>query len=52
MIYIIGANQQVLDEITSEKSEGIIIATTSVPCFEYWLLLHFGRQAEKMPVVD
>ena len=33
--------QQALDKITGEKLKGIIIATTSVPCFEYWLLLHF-----------
>jgi len=38
---ISSANQQALDEIASEKPEDIIIATTSVPCFEYWLLLHF-----------
>lgn len=35
------ANQQALDEISGKKPKDIITATTSVPCFEYWLLLHF-----------
>jgi len=33
--------QQALDEIADADPEDIFIATTSVPCFEYWLLLHF-----------
>lgn len=34
-----GAIQQVQDLVNSGKP---FVAITSVPCFEYWLLLHFG----------
>ena len=38
---IAGKNQRLLDGIVGSKLEDIFVATTSVPCFEYWLLLHF-----------
>jgi len=39
---IADANHQVLGEKVNAKPEDIFIATTSAPCFEYWLLLHFN----------
>ena len=33
--------QQALDKIAAAKPKDTFVATTSVPCFEYWLLLHF-----------
>ncbi len=38
---IAGANQRALGEIACTEPEDIFIATTSVPCIEYWFLLHF-----------
>lgn len=34
--------QQALTKIASYKPKTTFIAITSVPCFEYWLLLHFS----------
>ena len=36
-----GNYRQALEEIKNAKPEGVFIAITSVPCFEYWLLLHY-----------
>jgi len=36
-----GTYQQALDKIAGAKPKDTFIAITSVPCFEYWLLLHF-----------
>jgi len=33
--------QQAIDQINRATPKGIFFAITSVPCFEYWLLLHF-----------
>jgi hypothetical protein len=33
--------QGALDKVCRQKPKGIFRAITSVPCFEYWLLLHF-----------
>lgn len=33
--------QQALDKIAGAKPKDTFFAITSVPCFEYWLLLHF-----------
>ncbi len=33
--------QQALDNMAAAKPKDIFVAITSVPCFEYWLLLHF-----------
>lgn len=33
--------QQALDKIASVKPKNTFFSITSVPCFEYWLLLHF-----------
>ncbi len=33
--------QQALETIRAAKPKNTFFATTSVPCFEYWLLLHF-----------
>jgi hypothetical protein len=33
--------QETLKRIAIQKPEGIFFAAVSVPCFEYWLLLHF-----------
>lgn len=33
--------QQALDKLAGAKPKGTFFAITSVPCFEYWLLLHF-----------
>lgn len=33
--------QQALDRIAAAKPKATFVAITSVPCFEYWLLLHF-----------
>ena len=33
--------QQALDKITGVKPKNTFFAITSVPCFEYWFLLHF-----------
>ena len=33
--------QPALDQITRATPKGTFVATRSVPCFEYWLLLHF-----------
>lgn len=30
-----------LDRLVVVKPKGVFVAVTSVPCFEYWLLLHF-----------
>lgn len=38
--------QQALDEIKRSKPEGTFILINSVPCFEYWFLLHFIYTAE------
>ena len=32
---------QALDMVSAQQPSGIFHAITSVPCFEYWLLLHF-----------
>ncbi|WP_409439200.1 RloB family protein [Psychromonas sp. GE-S-Ul-11] len=32
---------ETVDKIASKKPKGIFYAAISVPCFEYWLLLHF-----------
>ena len=34
--------QQGLDTIRSTTPKNVYVAITSVPCFEYWLLLHFN----------
>ena len=34
--------QQCLDTIRSATPKNVYVAITSVPCFEYWLLLHFN----------
>jgi len=34
--------QQGLDTIRSASPKNVYVAITSVPCFEYWLLLHFN----------
>jgi hypothetical protein len=34
--------QQGLDTIRSATPKNVYVAITSVPCFEYWLLLHFN----------
>jgi len=34
--------QQSLDTIRSATPKNVYVAITSVPCFEYWLLLHFN----------
>jgi len=34
--------QSTLDAINRATPKNIYVAITSVPCFEYWLLLHFG----------
>lgn len=36
-----GDYQQALDKIERLKPRGVFTAITSIPCFEYWLLLHF-----------
>jgi hypothetical protein len=36
-----GDYQQALDTIARLKPRGVFTAINSVPCFEYWLLLHF-----------
>jgi len=33
--------QQALDKLASVKPKAVFFAANSVPCFEYWLLLHF-----------
>ncbi|WP_308861449.1 RloB family protein [Neisseria mucosa] len=33
----------VINQINSKKPKDTFFAITSVPCFEYWLLLHFER---------
>jgi len=33
--------QKALDAAAAAKPKGVFTATTSVPCFEFWLLLHF-----------
>ena len=33
--------KQALETIADAKPKAVFYATTSVPCFEYWLLLHF-----------
>lgn len=33
--------QRALDKIATAKPKDTFVAITSVPCFEYWLLLHF-----------
>ncbi|MFC2540881.1 RloB family protein [Neisseria sicca] len=33
----------VVQQISSKKPKNTFFAITSVPCFEYWLLLHFER---------
>ncbi len=33
--------QQAIDKIRNSKPKNTFFAITSVPCFEYWLLLHF-----------
>ena len=33
--------EETLTRIASQKPEDVFFATFSVPCFEYWLLLHF-----------
>lgn len=33
--------QQALDKIAHQSTKNTFFAITSVPCFEYWLLLHF-----------
>lgn len=33
--------QQALDKIATVRPKDTFVAITSVPCFEYWLLLHF-----------
>ena len=38
--------QQALDEIKRFKPEGTFVEINSVPCFEYWLLLHFVYTTE------
>ena len=34
--------QQALDKVAGAKPKGVFFTATSVPCFEYWLLLHFS----------
>ena len=36
-----GTYQQAMEQITKDKSASTFTAINSVPCFEYWLLLHF-----------
>ena len=36
-----GTYQQAMEKIAKDKSTSTFIAINSVPCFEYWLLLHF-----------
>lgn len=36
-----GTYQQAMEKIAKDKSASTFIAINSVPCFEYWLLLHF-----------
>lgn len=33
---------QGLDAIRGATPKGVYVAITSIPCFEYWLLLHFN----------
>lgn len=33
---------EALSRINSLNPKGIFVAITSIPCFEYWLILHFG----------
>jgi hypothetical protein len=40
-----GTYQQALNTIASCRPQGVYFAINSVPCFEYWLLLHFGYTA-------
>nr|VFK52399.1 MAG: RloB-like protein [Candidatus Kentron sp. TUN]VFK52912.1 MAG: RloB-like protein [Candidatus Kentron sp. TUN] len=35
--------QNTLDSIAQATPKGVFFAINSVPCFEYWLLLHFLR---------
>ncbi len=35
------AYQQALNKIATAKPKDTFVAITSIPCFEYWLLLHF-----------
>ena len=37
--------QQALDKIAGAKPKNTFFAITSVPCFEYWLLLHFDYKS-------
>ena len=37
--------QQALDKIAAAKPKDTFVTITSVPCFEYWLLLHFDYTA-------
>lgn len=34
--------QQALKKVSDAKPKNVFFAATSVPCFEYWLLLHFS----------
>jgi hypothetical protein len=33
---------QAVDKVSGAKPKGVFFAATSVPCFEYWLFLHFS----------
>ena len=33
--------EDAINKIRSENPQGVFVSITSVPCFEYWLLLHF-----------
>lgn len=34
--------QQALDQVSGAKPKNVFFAITSVPCFEYWLILHYS----------
>jgi len=43
--------QQALDKLEAARPKETFFATNSVPCFEYWLLLHFGYTTAQFQAV-